>query len=51
MEAGRRSKPSIGIKALPIFNDNKTNAKKILISAKSELNGNNISLICNPEKF
>ena len=49
------SKPSIGIKALPIFRSSgqrhKKQREKIRISPKSKLNGNNISLICNPEEF
>ena len=39
--------PSFG----PPANGNKSNAKKIPISSKSKRNGNNISLICNPETF
>ena len=35
----------------PPANGNKSKAKKIQISPKSKLNGNNIALICNPEKF
>ena len=39
--------PSFGSPA----NSNKSNDKKIPISPKPKLNGNNKSLICNPEKF
>ena len=35
----------------PPAKGNKSNAKKIPISPKLKLNGNNISLICSPEKF
>ena len=35
----------------PPANGNKSNTKKIPISSKWKLNGTNISLICNPEKF
>ena len=55
MEASGRNKPLIGIKALAIFWSSRPMAievtPKIPISPKSKLNGNNISLICNPEKF
>ena len=54
MEAKRRNKPSISIKALLVFwssaNGNKIK-NKISISPISKFNGNNILLIRNPEKF
>ena len=57
VEAGRRNKPSNGFKALPIFLVLRPTEwqwkwrQKLLISPKSKLNSNNISLICSAENI